>query len=199
MQLRQRRLFGLCHRQAFERRWQGAGDDRAGTGQKAAHRLDIAGQIFQRIFQREQAADLPRRGQEIVRFSRIFGKIDLGLCIEQANARPSAKAFGRRRSERFAGKGLTEAKVRGGEKRAFRRGLSGRGAGGGIRLRTGGQRAKVCRIRRRSSGSAWARNRVSWRSCQRARNGKQGSRPSPSARRMSEASQSSRSRLNRAA
>ena len=103
MQLRQRRLFGLCHRQAFERRWQGAGDDRAGTGQKAAHRLDIAGQIFQRIFQREQAADLPRLGQDIVRFSRIFGKIDLGLCIEQANARPGAKSLGRRRSGRFAG------------------------------------------------------------------------------------------------
>ena len=143
MQLRQRRLFGLRHRQAAKGGRQGAGDHRAGTGQKAAHRLDIAGQVFQRILQRQQAANLPRGGQDIVRGGRIVGKVDRRLDIEAADARPGAEALRRRRAGRLAGRGFAEAEMRLREEGAVGWLLAGSDAGGRLAARTDGQRAKV--------------------------------------------------------
>lgn len=88
MQLRQRGLFGPADRRAPEGGRQGTGDDRARTGQPAAHRLDIAGQVFEGILQRQKAAHRACGGQDVVRFGRVFGEIDRHVHIEAADAGP---------------------------------------------------------------------------------------------------------------
>ena len=110
-------MLDLGDGQAAKGTRQGPGNHRARSAHEAAHRLDIAGQVIERMAERQQAAHLSPGRQQVQRLGGIFGEIDGRLLIQQADARTGAEAF-RRRGGRPLRRGapFAKAEMRLGEK-----------------------------------------------------------------------------------